>query len=92
MAEPRILSVCWLPKEQLKEKPDRITITDDQLNELTKEDEIDDESEIESDENELDEENGDENEDEIEAVENFEKLELTEEPNDEKVRKKLLKI
>lgn len=52
MSEPRILSVCWLPREQLKDKPDKVEIKDDQLIDIVQNADVDDdtsENELEED-------------------------------------------
>jgi hypothetical protein len=60
MAEPRILSVCWIPKNSLKIKPDRVEIENEEkikilkeaaaeanLDESGSENELDDQEEME---------------------------------------------
>ena len=53
MTEPKILSVCWLPREKLKNRPDRVILQDEILRDENVEKFDEDNSENELDEKDL---------------------------------------
>jgi len=77
--EPRVLSLCWIPKGRLQSRPDRVFTEGNEIEELAKAAENEEFEEIDSDEDEeekVNEENGKTNEEKDEDEEEFEKIKL----------------